>query len=438
MVGASIAVDTDGYPFVIYTNKTPGYDYNNYITKSSANNGTWVTAGGYPLTLTSNNGKEGVAIVSYLDSNKIYALYTIVDTLYGRYYNGSSWQTAETLASGSSYVYYNGVSDEDDNVYIVWEDGITCELFFKIRYADGSFGVTTQIIDATDRTYPSVAYNDNNGYIYIVYMRDGSVRCVTLAADTFTGEYTLFNPTGPYHMAGVTPYGDHIGLLYTTSSGGDTEHGFIQFPWEWDDNGNNWTWMQNNVMPYADNLVIAVDGTIHLEYEPSTIIQGTTLPDISEASDNDGIITWGENPDGVTCEMGGFVEEGDGGIPSGNYTSSPGWTDPMDMIGPTGQPGWTAGLPTLEDNPLYPLMKVTADQTKIPLGIIWILFASFWVMAAMLLSMKYMPHQLFTALIGGGTAAFFVLMGIYPFWVIFIFAAMALAIIVGERTPTVG
>jgi len=108
------------------------------------------------------------------------------------------------------------------------------------------------------------------------------------------------------------------------------------------------------------------------------------------------------------------------------------------MIGPTGQPGWTAGLPVLADNPLYPLMNVVAGLTNVPLGIIWILFASFWVMAAMVLSIKYMPHQLYTALIGGGVTAFFVHMGIYPFWVIFIFVALAAAIIVSERMPTVG
>ena len=437
MVGASIAVDTDGYPFVIYTDKTPSYKYNNYITKSSTNDGTWVTDGGYPLVLTSNNGKEGVAIVSYLNSNKIYALYVIVGTLYGRYYNGSSWETAETLDSGASYQYYNGVSDEDDNVYMVWEE-FGNDLYFRIRYANGTFSDTVQILDADEHTYPSVAYNVD-GYVYIVYTRAGSVRCVTLGAGVWTGEYTLFNPTGPYRMAAVTPYGNHIGLLYTTGAGGDTEHGFVSFPWDWNDNLNDWTWMQNNSMSYADYFIMGIDGESVLHYQPETIISGTTLPDESGAT-NVGAITWGSNPGCITTKLGPLIPTEGVGQPETAPTAFPGQlpSTPQDMVGPSPQPDWTRDIPTLTDHPLYPLVSIISDVTSIPIKLVWIIGATFLLVMAMIVAFRYVPHQLITILIGGGIAAFWVSMGIYPFWVLFIFAVGGLAIIIGERTQTVG
>jgi hypothetical protein len=76
-------------------------------------------------------------------------------------------------------------------------------------------------------------------------------------------------------------------------------------------------------------------------------------------------------------------------------------------------------------------------MTDVPVNLVWIILATIVLFAIMLLSIRYAPHQIMTALIGGGWAAFCWHAGVYPFWVIIIFALMALAIIVSERSPVI-
>ncbi len=74
------------------------------------------------------------------------------------------------------------------------------------------------------------------------------------------------------------------------------------------DNSNNITWNQGNVMPYADNISVSINGTQQLYYAPNSIILVATLPDRStDVTSNPGIITWGSNPSGVTAVMGSLI-----------------------------------------------------------------------------------------------------------------------------------
>ena len=170
-----------------------------------------------------------------------------------------------------------------------------------------------------------------------------------------------------------------------------------------------------------------------LWFEPIIIISGTTLPDRAGTAQN-GAITWGDNPAGITIDMGELVSGNQPPIvssPDNPATSVP------DMTGESGQPDWTATQPTLPDNPFYPVVDLISGQMNIPLWLVWVILAILILLVIMAVSFKYAPHQLITALAGGGWCAFMYHMGIFPFWVMFIFAAMALAIVIGERTPTV-
>jgi hypothetical protein len=71
------------------------------------------------------------------------------------------------------------------------------------------------------------------------------------------------------------------------------------------DSTDNWTWLQNNVMSYADNITISIGGGEVLRYEPVAIISGATLPDRTGTA-QDGTIYWGDNPAGVTVTTGEF------------------------------------------------------------------------------------------------------------------------------------
>jgi len=150
-----------------------------------------------------------------------------------------------------------------------------------------------------------------------------------------------------------------------------------------------------------------------------------------EGADENGIITWGVNPSGVDVGIGSLTAYSQP-EPSGTI-DEPG----QDIVGETGQPGWTDETGTLTTNPFYPLVKMASDQTGFDVTQIWLMLATFFVLAGMLAVFGFVPHQLITVAVGGGLTGLFISMGIYPFWVIFIFLVMGVALVLWERAPTV-
>jgi hypothetical protein len=183
-------------------------------------------------------------------------------------------------------------------------------------------------------------------------------------------------------------------------------------------------------IPFGGGIISQV-----LWFQPNDIISGTTLPDRATGDGSqDGEITWGSNPAGVSVGLTGFYSDY---APANITLPQEIITPPQDMVGPTGNPGNTRDVGTLVDNPFYPLIKGLSDHSGISVQLWWIILASIIVVAAMVVTYKFLPHQMIVALVGGGLSAFFYAMEIYPFWVVLIFAVMALAIILGERSPTV-
>lgn len=434
-MNSAVAVDNSNYPQIVYQRMTAGYDYYTYLTKSSANDGTWTTAGGYPLELMAGFSYiSGATITEFTGtSDKLYTVYRYSNALRGRYYNGTSWAGSyETIASGYSVSEASCVADADDNVYIVWHDTTNSIIYFRIRYSDGSFSDTVELVDGVP--YPSgcsVSYNDESDYIYITYGRDDSVRAMTLGAGTLTGEYTVFTPEDIDGMC-ATAYGSHIGLLYEDGDNTETEHGFLQFPWTWNDNANNWTWMEGNCMPYADYFTMAIDGVTQLNYEPADIIEGTTLPD--EESSHDGIITWGSNPAGVDVSMSELQFE-----QSYNETYYYQYIEPgsQDIISP--EPGAITGdvdLERLENNPLNLLVQTLVSVRSdgwVTARLAWLGIAWFILIAAMIATQLLTHHMMLTGIVGFGLSTLFYTMGIFPLWVVILFGMGMVASIIYER-----
>ncbi len=106
----TIAVDSDGYPFISYYT---GASYS--VIKSALNNGTWSTATGFPYSITSSTG---VTLVP-LSSGKIYVLYVSGTSLFGQLWNGSSWGNPETITNSISSAQFSVVT-KGDVIHIVY------------------------------------------------------------------------------------------------------------------------------------------------------------------------------------------------------------------------------------------------------------------------------------------------------------------------------
>lgn len=434
---AVIAADNSGYPYIRYIRQTGAYSYAYEITKSSTKNGTWTTAGGYPAAIV--GGGRG-CLIGFPDSDKMYMIRFQTTGIQGRYYNGSTWGASEETIDPSvgtcALDQLSLIADNDDNVVFVWRGGTWAgcgKIMLRIRYADGTFSSILEIVSSGAET-PSISYDPATNMFYVFYVRDGAVkvRTLDLVEAEIGSEYHLFAPDDINYIA-TTPYSSNIGILYVGLED-ITAHGYLSIPHEWEENESDWLWMQNNVMPYADYLWLAVDGEEVLEYEPTTIIQGTALPDKS-VEGNHGVITWGANPVGVAVSLGPLSPEEAVGPP--DTMSEPGAAPPPDMTGESGQPGWTRDTGTLTTHPFYPIIAVVSDNMNIPIGRVWIIAATLIMMLIMIVSFRYAPHQMITVFAGGGWTAFCYHQGIYPFWVIFIFVLLGIAIIVGERSPVV-
>ncbi|MBV6343220.1 hypothetical protein HWQ67_16695, partial [Candidatus Magnetobacterium casensis] len=287
----SIAVDSSGYPFIAYGSSQSTTDYTS-MTKSSTNNGTWTTAGGYPSDVDWTTTGHRQSMTAYQTDQKMYLLWNL-GYLQGKYYSGG-WEAPVALDATGTVNYFSAAADPDDNLYIAYARA-SGSVRLIVRYADGTWSSNYEI--TASGSMPSVSYNTGTGLIYITFVSGSYIQCITLDQDGLAEAHTLLTPPS---VAGaglsVSPYGDPLGMMYT--AGGTTEHITFVFPYQWNDNGNDWVWMQNNVMSYADDIQMAIDGVLQLEYKPDSIIQGTTLPD--EQNDNDATITWGTNPTGVT------------------------------------------------------------------------------------------------------------------------------------------
>ena len=135
-----ISTTSDGYPFIAYTNySTPTVYCGAFVTKSSANNSTWITDGGngFPYLLREGSGGYRVPDIVSMGGNYTYATVRVQTngSIYGRLWNGTSWSSEENVNDfpcGSITMYkLRGSSNEVHLVYI--KSGVPYELRYKKR-----------------------------------------------------------------------------------------------------------------------------------------------------------------------------------------------------------------------------------------------------------------------------------------------------------------
>lgn len=194
---------------------------------------------------------------------------------------------------------------------------------------------------------------------------------------------------------------------------------------------NDWILFDDNSTPYVGAFTYEINGVPTVEYNPENIISGTTLPDLEGVVQN-GVITWGANPVGIAESIGALVSySAPEPVGTGSDIVS------QEVAGDTGQPGWTTDVGTLTTNPLYPMVLAISDNTNFSVQQVWVIGAIFIICAAMAVCFKFVPHQLITVAVGCSLDVLFYSMGIFPFWTIFIFAIMGIALVLWERVPSV-
>ncbi len=160
-------------------------------------------------------------------------------------------------------------------------------------------------------------------------------------------------------------------------------------------------------------------------FQPNAIIQGTVLP--NRAEEEDGIITWGANPAGISISHSLLQPEED-------YEFEPVIPEATDIIEP--EPGGMTGdvdLERLENNPFNPLVQAIVSVGGFTARLVWLGIAWFVLIAVMMAIQLKTHHMMLTGIAGFGLATLFYVMGIFPLWVVIVFGMGMVASIIYER-----
>ncbi len=200
-------------------------------------------------------------------------------------------------------------------------------------------------------------------------------------------------------------------------------------------NANDWLLNQNNVMPYMEYYKHTVGGTLIAHYEPVAIILGTVLPDREGAAQN-GAITWGSNPAGVSVSLGSMESSGQPSV--GVVTEDiPSSVLPEATVSDWFGDGTVGGA--ILTNPIRPFITMVSDNTDLTEILVWR-----WMGVALLLFVAVASAKLLRGHLGitviivaaamGGLVA--VDHNIYPLWLLVMAVGMFLGGIVAERSPS--
>lgn len=185
------------------------------------------------------------------------------------------------------------------------------------------------------------------------------------------------------------------------------------------DNSSDWRFLQNDVMPYADNITITVGGTQQLYLAPNTMISGTNIPDRSLNSHN-GTITWGSNS-GIALSYGEMSSFEDF-MATANITG--GFSMPTAPMPAT----WFAAGENVANLPFYDAVSAVAVQTGKPVQTYyayWIIGIAFGAFLGIVVFTRsaLMAYIALVVVFAFGSS-----MTIIPAWIVFVMIIVGLAI----------
>ena len=311
----------------------------------------------------------------------------------------------------------NYVCSADTDYYVTLSrvaggDTVTADIYDDVARTNKVDTLTLDGYGATKYRYLYGFVNLNvgaGGKDWDGYVKDLSYPTVSVTASGVTsGEYIVTTTANTTHMwiekDGVTQE--------TVALGG------VSVP----DTTEDWTFYNNNVLPYSDNTSISVNGTLALWFRPNEMITSTTLPDRATSVANDGTITWGSN-DQIIIAFGEMESyEATTSTASANVT---GFHIPTVGI-PTNWWGMTFDG---SDLPFYPTFFDTATQTGIPLQTLYLI-----VVFAVAIAVATVTIVLTRSVVVG--VAFYTAVMVYganadiiAWWIIYVYLIMVAGII---------
>jgi hypothetical protein len=162
--GITLIRDSDGYPWISYTNSS---NYMVALKASTTNGSAWNAP-----TQLENYGANTYGALAPMTNGKVMAVYWIAgNKIKSKLYNGSAWQTTANIVSNNMYNAYARVAvrSYNDYVYVVWLN--TTTIWLRLSEYNGSAweysNASAVNISSVAIVQPFAAYSITNNSLFI-------------------------------------------------------------------------------------------------------------------------------------------------------------------------------------------------------------------------------------------------------------------------------
>jgi PKD repeat protein len=178
----SVVTDTNGYPYIVFGNRTNPNLKTLNLVKSSFNNGTWRTASGFPKKINDNSDIDLVSGVALsLPNNEIYVIYCSANNdepPRGRLWDNSALgplENASDYTMPSNYL-FSAVSDGYGHIHIVYRKTTNRGDYSFRNYTTGNWEVkdelvtshlTKESLSSNIYSWPTICWNPDAEQIYV-------------------------------------------------------------------------------------------------------------------------------------------------------------------------------------------------------------------------------------------------------------------------------
>ena len=177
-----ITVDTLGFPWIIYRETA---DSLIYVTTSSTSDGTWNTAGGYPLALDVDMFTNADPLLLPFAGGDLLATWGDADTastaLSACYYDfvpgvGASWGLEEPVIADSNSADCSMTANGHGIAYLITRKGDASGFYYTERSAGplGTWSAKATILTQASLTYYGLSRDDDNDTMYAIYQDAGT------------------------------------------------------------------------------------------------------------------------------------------------------------------------------------------------------------------------------------------------------------------------
>ena len=178
----SVVTDTNGYPYIVFGNRTNSNMKTLNLIRSNYNNGSWRTAGGFPKQINENPDSDLVSGVALsLPDNKIYVIYCSANNEEpprGRLWDNTTLgllENASDYTMSSNYP-FSAVSNGYGHIHIVYRRTTNkCEYSFR-NYTTGNWEVkdelvtshlTKESLGSNIYSWPTICWNPYSKQVYV-------------------------------------------------------------------------------------------------------------------------------------------------------------------------------------------------------------------------------------------------------------------------------